>query len=131
MMPITLRNLTAAAAAAALLAAPSAVSMAKAQSTQQQSTQQSAPQKFSDEELKAFAAASLEVESLNEKWQPQIAGASGQEEQKQVRNQAMQEMAQAVRDEGLTVEEYNQIVGAMQADPNTARSVQEYRAELQ
>jgi Spy/CpxP family protein refolding chaperone len=130
MMPNTLRKLTAAAVAIALLGGTGAVPMANAQSTQQ-SAPQAGPGEFSDEQLKSFAEASLEVEDLNRKWQPKMSGATGEQEQAQAREQAMQEMMLAVREAGLSVEEYNQIVSAMQIDPDTARAVQEYRAELQ
>ena len=39
-------------------------------------------------------------------------------------------MADAAREKGLSVQEYNQIVNAAQADPDTARTVEQYRDEL-
>lgn len=129
-MPTTLRNLAAVAGVAALMAGTIGVPVVQAQSTQQPSPQQ-APGEFSNGDLKSFAEASLQIESLNRKWQPQIAGANDQQEQATLRDQAMREMTAAVQETGLSVGEYNQIANAMQIDPETAATIREYRAELQ
>lgn len=130
MMSIHPRSMTAAALAALLVAAPATVPFAVAQTTQQPAPQ-AGPGEFSEDQLKSFAAASLEVETLHEKWQPKIATTTEPQEQANIRDKAMQEMAQAVQEAGLSVDEYNQIVRAIQIDPETARTVQEYRADLQ
>lgn len=122
-------RLAAAALAVLLMAAPAAITPALAQTTQP-STSQVDPDRFSDTELKSFAAASIEVEDLHEKWSPQIADAAEPREQADVRAQAMLEMTKAVQATGLSVQEYNQIVQAMQIDPDTARTIEEYRSEL-
>lgn len=124
------RSLTAAALAALLVAAPTAVTPAVAQTTQQPAPQ-AAPGEFSEDQLRSFAKASLEVENLHQQWQPKIAGTTEPQEQANARDQAMREMTQAVREAGLSVDEYNQIASAMQIDPETARTVQEYRADMQ
>lgn len=115
--------------AALLLAAPMAASTAVAQTTSP-TTPQANPEPIPEAKLKSFAAASLEIEKLNEKWSPKIASAGGPQRQAEIRDQAMQEMAAAARDEGLSVQEYNQIVNVAQADPATARTVEQYRTEL-
>lgn len=129
MTTVNARSLTAAALAILLMAGPAAMTPVLAQ-TAQPSTPQVDPDRFSDTELKSFAAASIEVEDLHEKWSPQIADAAEPREQADVREQAMLEMTEAVQATGLSVQEYNQIVQAMQIDPDTARTIEEYRSEL-
>ena len=120
-----------AALAALLMAAPMAASTAVAQANAPTpTTPQASPQPIPEEKLKSFAAASLEIEKLNAEWSPKIASAEEPQKQAELRDQAMQEMAAAARDEGLSVQEYNQIVNTAQADPETARTVERYRTEL-
>lgn len=93
--------------------------------------QQAAPAEYSQEELEAFAAATQKVQQLNQKWIPQISQAETAEENAQMRERAMQEMAAAVRDEGLTVEEYNEIFDAAQQDPEVMQQIEQHRESLQ
>lgn len=95
--------------------------------------QQQAPAaaQYSEEQIEAFASATLEVERLNAKWIPQIAEAQTPDETATRREQAMQEMRSAVRDEGLSVEEYNSIYELSQRDPEVMQTVEEHRASLQ
>jgi 2,4-dienoyl-CoA reductase-like NADH-dependent reductase (Old Yellow Enzyme family) len=93
--------------------------------------QQSAPTEISQEQLAAFAAAAQRVQELNQKWIPQINQAGSDAENAQMREQAMQEMTAAVRDEGLTVEEYNQIYDAAQRSPEVMQQIEEHRQSLQ
>jgi hypothetical protein len=93
--------------------------------------QQSAPTEISQEQLAAFAAAAQRVQELNQKWIPQINQAESDAENAQMREQAMQEMTAAVRDEGLTVEEYNQIYDAAQRSPEVMQQIEEHHQSLQ
>lgn len=86
---------------------------------------------IAQEELEAFAAASLEVESLSQALQADVQQAQTPEEQETLQTEAMEEMAAAVNEEGLSVERYNQIYSVAQADPAIAQSIQEYRQALQ
>lgn len=88
--------------------------------------QQPAPTQYSDEQLASFAAAAERVQALNSKWIPQIAEAQNESEGAQLREQALQEMEQAVRDEGLTVEEYNGIYDAAQRDPAVMQQIESH-----
>lgn len=119
-----------AAVAALLLTGSMAVAPSAAPAQATQATPPAKTQDLSDEQLKSFAAATLEVEDLNQKWSPRIAEAKEPSEQESIRRQAMGEMAQAVRDEGLTVQGYNEISKVVQADPETAQTVEAYRAEM-
>ena len=138
MKPDTTRIAPAVFLAALLMAAPVAVPAvaqtappASAQSGAQQSgAQQSGSEQFSDAQLKSFAEASLEVERLSQEWSPKIAAAGTAQEQAKARGEAMEQMAEAVEQKGLSVQEYNEIVNAAQTDPETASTVETYRTEL-
>lgn len=93
--------------------------------------QDEAPGAFSESDLEAFAAASLKVEELNAKWMPRLSEAETAEDNAAIRNEAMQEMNEAVRDEGLTVQEYNGIYDAAQSDPRIMQVVEEFREDMQ
>jgi len=93
--------------------------------------QQEAPANITQDQLEAFAAASLRVENLNEKWMPQISAAETAEDNAALRREALSEMNEAVRDEGLTVQEYNGIYDAAQRDPRLMQVVEEFRKEMQ
>ncbi len=128
MKPDTNRIAPAVFLAALLMAAPVAVP-AGAQ-TAPPASAQSGSEQFSDAQLKSFAEASLEVERLSQEWSPKIAAAGTAQEQAKARGEAMEQMAEAVEQKGLSVQEYNEIVNAAQTDPETARTVETYRTEL-
>jgi uncharacterized membrane protein len=82
------------------------------------------------EELRAFAAASLEVESVSREANETIVDAETDMEREQLRAQAVEDMRQAVLDEGLTLNRYNQIYEASQANAQVAEQIRSYRDEL-
>lgn len=88
-----------------------------------QSTQQSAD--LSDEKIEAFVDARESVVEISRQWEDRLNNADTQEEINSLQQQAQEEMVAAVRDEGLTVEEYNMIVDAMQTDPDLQERVNE------
>jgi hypothetical protein len=112
--------------AAALVAALSM--LAQPAAAQQQAP---ASAQYSEEQLEAFASATLKVEQLSAKWTPQIAEAQTPDENAARREQAMQEMRSAVRDEGLSVEQYNSIYELSQRDPEVMQTIEEHRDSLQ
>jgi hypothetical protein len=112
--------------AGVMAAPPSAVAQTAAPASPQAGTAE-----FTEDQLKSFAAATLEVEQLHQKWSPQIAAAKEPSEQEAIRGQAIEEMAGAVRAEGLSMEEYNSIVSQLYVDPKMAETIQAYRAEMQ
>lgn len=88
-----------------------------------QSTQQSAD--LSDEKIEAFVDARESVVEISRQWEDRLNNADTQEEINSLQQQAQEEMVAAVRDEGLTVQEYNMIVDAMQTDPDLQERVNE------
>lgn len=86
---------------------------------------------YTDEELRAYAAAATEVQRINESYQPQLEAAESPEEVQAVREQATGQMVEAVEDEGLSVDRYNEIFQAAQADPEVAEQISQYVQEMQ
>lgn len=111
--------------AAFLVASPHAYGDGMPQIAQQ--TQQQTPQaSFSDEQLESFAAAVVEVRNVNQEWQQRIQQTQDPQQERQLREEATQKMAEAIEDEGLTVQEYNQITQAARQNPEVYDKVTEY-----
>jgi outer membrane murein-binding lipoprotein Lpp len=73
---------------------------------------------YSDAKLESFASAVLAVNAIVEKWQPQIQAATSDEQAETMASEANDEMRAAVDGvEGITVDEYQEIAQAAQADP--------------
>ena len=74
--------------------------------------------------MQSFAVAFLEVTKVTQSYQPQIDAASTPEDQQRLQQEAGERMIQAVNDsEDITVDEYNQIIQAAQADPELAQRI--------
>jgi Domain of unknown function (DUF4168) len=79
---------------------------------------QAEPQ-FSDQQLESFVIAALAVDQLIREWNPRIQAAEDDAEAAQLRDQATGELAAAIaRTDGITVEQYQEIGRAAQADPD-------------
>jgi predicted lipid-binding transport protein (Tim44 family) len=98
--------------------------MAQAAAPQQQSA-------ISDQDLKTFAGAAKEVQQINQTYVPAYQSAQTDEQRKAIEQEAMTKMSQAVKDKGLTVDKYNQIVQAAQADPQLAQQIDSYARQGQ
>lgn len=81
-------------------------------------------QQFEQPKLKSFAVAFLEVSKVNQQYQPQIQATSDPQEQQRIRDEAGGKMVQAVENtDGITVEEYSQIIASAQTDPELAQQI--------
>lgn len=77
-----------------------------------------------DGKLQSFAVAFLEVTKVTQSYQPQIEAAGTPEDQQRLQQEAGERMIQAVNDaDDITVDEYNQIIQAAQADPELAQRI--------
>ena len=77
-----------------------------------------AAEEYSAAKLQSFADALLAVNAVIEQWRPQIQAAPSQADKQEMAEQANQAMRAAVSGtEGITVEEYQEIARAAQADP--------------
>src|SRR5690606_4547040 len=71
-----------------------------------------------EDKLKSFATAFLQVNKVTQQYQPQIAAAGTPEDQQRLRQEAGEKMVEAVNaSEGISVDEYNSIIQAAQANP--------------
>jgi len=79
----------------------------------------------SQEQIQAFAAAMVEVQQLGQEWTQKMQQTEDQEELSQMQQQAQEEMMGAIEDQGMTVEEYNEIATAAQQDQELAQQIQQ------
>jgi FtsZ-interacting cell division protein ZipA len=84
---------------------------------QQPSTQQIEP---SQDQLKSFASAALQVQEIRSKWQTRMQAAESDEKAQEFQAQASAEMVNAVKEKGLTVETYRAIATAARDNPELA-----------
>lgn len=78
--------------------------------------------KFTDAKLASFAAAHKKVGVLNRQYEGRISAADEAAKQQVVQLKNI-DLADAVRSEGLTTQEYNEIFMAMKADPALAARI--------
>ena len=90
----------------------------------QQEQQQGAP--ISEDQLRSYAVAAAEVQRISAQVQPRIQAAGTEAQKRQIQQQALDQMAQAVREEGMSVQEYNEITQQVQTDPQLSQRVQNY-----
>ena len=108
--------LTAAALAFALAASGSAWAQAQTE--------------FSDQQLESFVVAALAVDELIREWNPRIQAAENDEQAAQFREEANAALLESITEtDGITVEEYQEIGRAAQADPELAARINEIYQE--
>jgi hypothetical protein len=78
-----------------------------------------------DQKIASYASAAVEVESLRSEWTKRIVAAESESAQAELREQANGEMVNAVKEEGLSVEEYNAITEAAKQDPELRSRISE------
>ncbi len=81
---------------------------------------------FSDSTLQSYAVAAAAVQDAQQEWVPRIQNAESAAQKQQLREQATDEMIQAIRNQGLSVEEYNAITEAARSEPQLLRRIQEH-----
>ena len=81
---------------------------------------------YSDNELKVFALAALNVVRIRNLYLPKLEAAKTPEQEQEVRKAAAGEMARAIESEGMTVGQYTQIANQVQESPELAKRVQEH-----
>jgi hypothetical protein len=62
-------------------------------------------------------AALRQVTVIRQTYAPRIAAANSDKEKQSLRQQAMDEAAKAVNDQGLSVDQYNEVMRLAEADP--------------
>lgn len=79
---------------------------------------------FSDEKLESFAEAEQEVRSISQDFEGKIKDTEDPAKMAEMRQQANQQMVEAVRDAGLEPAEYNAIANAVRANPDLAEKIE-------
>lgn len=82
-------------------------------------------QNFSQEQLQNFADASAEVSSIQQAAKQKLQQTESKKARLQIFNQAQRKMWDAIRDSGLTLQEYNRINRAAQSNPQLAQQIQQ------
>ncbi|TCM58458.1 uncharacterized protein DUF4168 [Rhizobium sp. PP-F2F-G48] len=90
-------------------------------------TQVPAPQAaITDEKLKAFAVAYLQVDKVRQDYTQKIGTTTDAAAKQKLQNEANQQMIKAVETSpGMSLNDYKTIITAAQSDPTVARKVQE------
>lgn len=95
----------------------------------QPQTEQPMTEQYSDETLRSFATAFLQVDEVNREYTPRLQEATTPEEQEQIQAEASQQMVSIVEESDVTVQEYTSIMQAAQADPALAEKLTQYIGE--
>jgi Domain of unknown function (DUF4168) len=103
--------------------------LAQTDSNQSASTDQSAPSEesaptYSDRELHSFAVALLEVERIKSSYAPKLE--QNLREQAQVKQAASLEFLQALKQQGMSIDKYQEMLATVQSNPQLAAKVTEY-----
>jgi len=85
---------------------------------------------ITDQELKSFAVAALEVKKINDSYRPRYQSAETPAAKEQVQREATEKMSSVVEEKGLSVDKYNQIVRVAQADPEVAKQIDDYARSM-
>jgi hypothetical protein len=81
---------------------------------------------FSDGKLESFVVAAIAVDQKVQEWSPRIEAAQNEQEAAELREQASDEVLETIDGtEGMSVDEYQQIGQAAQADPELATRINE------
>lgn len=102
---------------AAAIAGFASVATAQQGYQQQPPSAQQAPAEVGEPELRKFATAQDKVEKIGDKYNARMGEADGQEEMMEMQRSANIEMTEAVKNSGLSVQQYNQIARAVANDP--------------
>jgi hypothetical protein len=85
---------------------------------------------FSDQQLESFVVAAIAVDDVIREWNPRIQGAKDDAQAAQLREQANAELVEVItRTDGITIEKYQEIGQAAQADPDLAARINEIYQE--
>jgi len=112
------------ACSAALLAVSTAVAPVMAQQAAPPAPTQQAPVNYSDAQLEKFVNASKKVAVISQEYTPKLQSATDEGTRQEVYREADEKMVDVVRDEGMTVEEFNGINQAIQQDQALMNRVQ-------
>ena len=85
---------------------------------------------FSDEELKTFVVAVIEVQRINQDYLNRANAAATKEEQEGMLQSAADQMTQVVEKNGMTVDRFTEILNHAQMNPQLASRVRKHMNDL-
>jgi Domain of unknown function (DUF4168) len=80
---------------------------------------------YGEDDLNSFAVAAVKVHRINSAYTRKMEEASSDQEKQQLEQKAGGEMAKAVKNEGLTVDTYQDIASRLKTDTDLAARVQQ------
>jgi hypothetical protein len=93
--------------------------------------QQQEIEEISEKQLDKTAHAYLEITKIGEGFRQEMQNAVDESERREVQQQANREMTEAVKQEGLEVQEYNQIIQKIQTDNELMKNFMAKLQEIQ
>lgn len=84
---------------------------------QYQQKSQPKPEDFDEEQLKQFAGAQEEVDQIREEYSNELSQVEDQDKARELQDKYSKQMVESIKDEGLSVQEYNKISRAAQSNP--------------
>ena len=85
---------------------------------------------YSDEELKTFVVAVIEVQRINQDYLNKLGGVASREEQEKVLQTAADQMTQVVEKNGMTVDRFTEILNHAQMNPQLASRVRKHMNDV-
>lgn len=85
---------------------------------------------YSEQELKTYAVAALEVQTINQAYVEQLSTVQGAEAKEELRKVTMDRIIQAIRDTGITLKKYNRITVQSGDNPELSRQISQLMEEV-
>jgi len=82
-----------------------------------------------EETLRSVAAAAVRIDEISQNWTGRLQEAEDEAEMAEIRERAQQEMVEAVRAEGISVEEYNVVLASAESDEELNAELQQFYQE--
>jgi|SRR5699024_6921773 len=109
----------------ALAIVPAFAQSQAGQQSQAPSATQQQQQDFSSDQLQSFVDASSSINDIRQSASQELQQAGDEQDREQIRKQAQSDMINAIKDAGLTLEEYNEIGRAAQSNPELAQKLRQ------
>jgi len=116
-----IRNVLTALITAGFLASPMAMAQGE-QQAQPMPQQQEAPE-VSESQINAFVEAYIAVNEVREEYTARLQEAEDQEQAQELQQEANEAMTAAIEDNGMSIEEYQEVAMAVNADADVREQV--------
>lgn len=110
---------------AVTLAAAAALGLGSAAQAQEGGSAGTFADQVDEQQLEAFVVARAEVQEIQQEYTSRLQSAEDDQRAAELQSEAQEKMVTAVEDEGLSVQEFNQIAEAAQNDPEVQEKLQQ------